>query len=115
MTLAGFGYLYLSGFVAPVYFFGYSAFLLFIYFFYRSQSLTMLFLCPVTFLPFLIAYHYDPLTFLLSVIWALVFLVVDFRRFLGVIIEFTENFPGGILVPIGRKFRRLEESIYHGH
>lgn len=114
MTLAGFGYLYLSGFVAPVYFFGYSAFLLFIYFFYRSQSLTMIFLCPITFLPFLIAYYHDPMTFLLSVVWAVVFLIIDFRRFLNVIIEFAENFPGGFLVPVGEKFRKLESIIFRG-
>lgn len=102
MVLASFIYLLISDFVSPNFFIGYVLFALLLIFVFPSKSIAMLVAFPVVVLPFVFIYIYDWELFLISCGWLTLSLVFNRTRFLEVIIEFTEDFPGGYLKGLGR-------------
>ncbi|KHG65314.1 hypothetical protein QT17_07635 [Thermus sp. 2.9] len=59
---------------------------------YPNKSLSMLLQVPATFAPFLFAATFAPEAFRAALIWALLALLLDGRRFLGVVREFLAGF-----------------------
>ncbi|GLV47700.1 hypothetical protein TJA_08690 [Thermus sp. LT1-2-5] len=60
---------------------------------YPNKSLSMLLQVPATFTPFLFAASLAPEAFRAALVWALLALLLDGRRFLGVVREFMAGFP----------------------
>jgi len=58
---------------------------------YPSKSLSMLLQVPATFAPFYFAAFLAPEAFRMALLWALLALLLDGRRFLGVVREFLEG------------------------
>ncbi len=56
--------------------------------FLRFKSVTMLLAFPWVFLPFVIALWHDPLIVCVGLVWVTMALVLDWRRFLGVVGDF---------------------------
>lgn len=56
--------------------------------FLRFKSVTMILACPWVFLPFAIALWRDPLVVYAGLIWMVAALLLDWRRFVGVVGEF---------------------------
>ncbi|WP_240695261.1 hypothetical protein [Thermus caldilimi] len=70
---------------------------------YPKKSLSMLLQVPATFAPFYYAQKLAPEAFREAVAWALLMLLLDGRRFLGVVQEFLEDAGLGLGVrPRGR-------------
>lgn len=59
--------------------------------FLRFKAVTMLIAFPWTFIPFAVAYSRDPLAAYVGVVWMVVALLVDWRRFLGVVGDFLSG------------------------
>jgi phosphatidylglycerophosphate synthase len=59
--------------------------------FFRSKSVTMSFAFPVVALPLIVATNAAPRAALLYAIWIVMFLVLDWSRFKGVVREFIAN------------------------
>lgn len=107
MVLSSFVYLVLSGFLSSRLALFYLAFLLLVYVLFRSKSILMLFIAPLTFLPFFLAYQHDHTAFLIACAWALIAICFERKRFFGVIAEFAAEFPGGYLKDTARFFEKL--------
>lgn len=56
--------------------------------FLKFKSVTMLLACPWVFLPFVVALWHDPVVVYVGLLWTGVALIVDWRRFLGVVGDF---------------------------
>ncbi len=56
--------------------------------FLRFKSVTMILACPWVFLPFVVALWHDPVVVYAGLIWMTAALILDWRRFLGVVGEF---------------------------
>lgn len=110
MVLSSFFYLTVSGFINEKFFYSYTLALVAVGLFSRSQSLVMLFLAPLGFLPFVIAAFFDRTAFLASILWAFFAFLLDKHRFFGVIAEFAENFPGGYLKTTAEFFEKLSSN-----
>ncbi len=54
----------------------------------RFKSVTMILACPWVFLPFVVALWHDPLVVYAGLIWTAAALILDWRRFIGVVSEF---------------------------
>lgn len=78
----------------------------------RSKSLTMLLICPLSFLPYLVAVHIDVFSFYLAFLWSILAFIFEKKRFFGVIAEFAEGFPGGYLKGTARFFERLSKNHF---
>lgn len=91
MVFSGLCYLVLSGFIpfipAIIYTMVAAAFIAY----FRSKMVTMSFATPVVALPLIVAYFEAPNALLWYVAWIVVALLLDWRRFKSVILEFIEN------------------------
>jgi len=91
MVFAGLCYLVLSGFIpfipAIIYVMVAAAFIAY----FRSKMITMSFATPVVALPLIVAYFQAPHALVWFIVWIVAALVVDWRRFLGVVREFIYN------------------------
>ncbi len=56
--------------------------------FLRFKSVTMLIAFPWVFIPFAVAYFRDPVGAYVGLVWVVLALIVDWRRFLGVVGDF---------------------------
>jgi hypothetical protein len=110
MVASSFFYLMICGFVDSIFFYSYTLLLIAVGLFSRSQSLIMLFLAPLSFLPFFIAASLDRTSLFASVLWAFLAFLLDRHRFFGVIAEFAENFPGGYLKTTAEFFEKLSSD-----
>lgn len=70
---------------------------------YPKKSLSMLLQVPATFAPFYYAQKLAPEAFWEAVIWAFLMLLLDGRRFLGVVVEFMLD--AGLLASARRESR----------
>lgn len=59
--------------------------------FLRFKAVTMLIAFPWTFIPFVVAYFRDPFAAYVGAVWMVAALVVDWRRFLGVVGDFLSG------------------------
>lgn len=82
---------------------------------FPSKSMTMAVACPAVFTPFFLAYIYAPHAFRISLFWTLSILVIDWSRFEGVVLEFIDTFPGGVLKPLGEKWRQWRRTVQSGN
>lgn len=73
---------------------------------FPSKAMTMAVACPAVFAPFLLTVYHAPETFRLSLLWVVAVLIMDWRRFEGIVLEFVDTFPSGKLRPIGEAWRR---------
>lgn len=73
---------------------------------FPSKSMTMAVACPAVFAPFYLSAIFCPNAFRLSLLWALSVLILDWKRFEGIVLEFVDTFPGGVLKPIGERWRK---------
>ena len=91
MVFAGLCYLVMAGFipVIPAGIYVTVATLCIAYF--RSKSITMSFAFPVVAVPLIVAYFNAPRAAWFYVIWIMLALMFDWRRFKGVILEFLYN------------------------
>jgi phosphatidylglycerophosphate synthase len=109
MVVSSFIYLAVSGFISLQFAAFYLLLLITIYLLSRSKSVLMLFICPLTFLPFWLAYVHDSLAFLAACIWAFLAFYFERRRFFGVIAEFAAEFPGEYLKDTASFFEKLSK------
>jgi hypothetical protein len=91
MVFAGLCYLVLSGLIpfvpAIIYTMVAAAFIAY----FRSKMVTMSFAAPVVALPLVVAYFEAPSALLWYIVWIVGALLLDWRRFKGVVLEFIEN------------------------
>jgi len=91
MVFSGLCYLVLSGFIpflpAIIYTMVAAAFIAY----FRSKAVTMSFATPVVALPLVVAYFEAPRALLWYVVWIVAALILDWKRFKGVVLEFIEN------------------------
>lgn len=91
MVFSGLCYLVLAGFIhfvpAVIYVMVAAAFIAY----FRSKMVTMSFATPVVALPLVVAYFEAPSALIWYVVWIVGALVLDWRRFKCVILEFIEN------------------------
>jgi hypothetical protein len=91
MVFSGLCYLVLSGFIpfgpAILYVMVAAAFIAY----FRSKMVTMSFATPVVALPLIVAYFEAPQALIWYVVWIVGALVLDWRRFAGVVREFIHN------------------------
>ncbi|MFC2081596.1 CDP-alcohol phosphatidyltransferase family protein [Candidatus Bipolaricaulota bacterium] len=91
MVFAGLCYLVLSGFIpfvpALIYVMVAAAFIAY----FRSKMITMSFATPVVALPLVVAYFQAPHALVWFVVWIVAALLLDWRRFTGVVREFIYN------------------------
>jgi phosphatidylglycerophosphate synthase len=59
--------------------------------FLKFKSFTMLIAFPWVFAPFIVAYFHDPLMAYVGLLWMVGALIVDWRRFLGVVGDFLSG------------------------
>lgn len=57
----------------------------------RFKSVTMILACPWVFLPFVVGLWHDPVVVYAGLIWTTVALIIDWRRFIGVVGEFLSG------------------------
>ena len=91
MVFSGLCYLVMAGFIpftpAAIYVAIATVFIAY----FRSKSVTMSFACPLVALPLIVAYFNAPRAAWLFIIWTCLAILVDWRRFKGVVLEFIEN------------------------
>jgi len=91
MVFSGLCYLVLSGFIpfvpAVIYTMVAAAFIAY----FRSKMVTMSFATPVVALPLVVAYFEAPNALVWYIVWIAAALILDWRRFKGVVLEFIEN------------------------
>ncbi|MFC2077228.1 CDP-alcohol phosphatidyltransferase family protein [Candidatus Bipolaricaulota bacterium] len=91
MVFSGLCYLVLSGFIpfvpAVIYTMVSAAFIAY----FRSKMITMSFATPIVALPLIVAYFEAPHALVWYVVWIAGALLLDWRRFKGVVLEFIEN------------------------
>jgi len=91
MVFSGLCYLVLSGFIpfvpAIIYTMVAAAFIAY----FRSKMITMSFATPVVALPLIVAYFKAPQALVWYIVWIAAALILDWRRFRGVVLEFIEN------------------------
>ncbi len=91
MVFAGLCYLVLSGFIpfvpAILYVMVAAAFIAY----FRSKMVTMSFAAPAVALPLIVAYFAAPHALVWYVVWIVGALVLDWRRFAGIVREFIHN------------------------
>lgn len=112
MILASFYYFVLVKLVSLNHFLLYTVAIALVYLFTRSKSLVMLAICPLSFLPYYFALHVDRVSAFIAVFWAVMMLVLDKKRFFGVIAEFAEEFPGGYLRSTAEFFEKLSRGSH---
>ncbi|WP_018110563.1 hypothetical protein [Thermus igniterrae] len=91
LAWAGFAYLVGAGLVPLGPAWAWVVFSLVLFLRFPKKSLSMLLQVPPTFAPFLFAHRLAPQAFQEAFLWALFMLLLDGRRFLGVIREFMEE------------------------
>jgi len=91
MVFSGLCYLVLSGFIpflpAIIYTMVAAAFIAY----FRSKMVTMSFATPLVALPLVVAYFEAPHALVWYIVWIAAALVLDWRRFKAVVLEFIEN------------------------
>jgi phosphatidylserine synthase len=91
MVFSGLCYLVMAGFIpfvlAAVYVGVAAPFIAY----FRSKSVTMSFAFPLVTLPLIVSYFNAPRAAVLFVVWIALALVIDWRRFKGVVREFIDN------------------------
>ena len=91
MVFSGLCYLVMAGFVpflfAGIYVGVAAAFIAY----FRSKSVTMSFAFPLVALPLIVSYFNAPRAAVFFVVWIFLALVIDWRRFRGVVREFIDN------------------------
>ena len=91
MVFAGLCYLVLSGYIpfvpAIIYVMVAAAFIAY----FRSKMITMSFATPVVALPLIVAYFEAPRALIWFIVWIIAALLLDWRRFSGVVREFIHN------------------------
>jgi len=94
MVFAGLCYLVMSGLIPLAPAASYVAIAAVCIAYFRSKSVTMSFAFPVVALPLVVAYFEAPRAAWMFVIWILLALAFDWRRFKGVVTEFIQNAKG---------------------
>ncbi len=80
---------------------------------FPTKGMAMAVASPSVFAPFVLAMAYAPAAFWFSVLWAVLVLMLDWRRFEGVVLDFIDTFPGSKLKPLGtwwRQWRGLKKT-----
>jgi len=91
MVFAGLCYLVMAGFIPVVPAGIYVAVTAICIAYFRSKSITMSFAFPMVAVPLIVAYFNAPRAAWMYVIWIVLALIFDWRRFKGVVLEFLYN------------------------
>ncbi len=91
MVLGGLCYLVLAGFIPPVPAAIYVGVAAGFIAYFRSKMVTMSFAFPIVALPLIVAYFNAPRAAWIFIIWIVLALLYDWKRFKGVVLEFIEN------------------------
>ena len=91
MVFAGLCYLVMAGFIPVIPAGIYVAVTAICIAYFRSKSITMSFAFPVVAVPLIVAYFNAPRAAWMYVIWIVLALIFDWRRFKGVVLEFLYN------------------------
>jgi phosphatidylglycerophosphate synthase len=91
MVFAGLCYLVMAGFIPVIPAGIYVAVTVICIAYFRSKSITMSFAFPVVAVPLIVAYFNAPRAAWFYVIWIVLALILDWRRFKGVVLEFLYN------------------------
>ncbi len=91
MVFAGLCYMVMAGFIPVIPAGIYVAVTAICIAYFRSKSITMSFAFPVVAVPLIVAYFNAPRAAWFYVIWIVLALMFDWRRFKGVVLEFLYN------------------------
>ncbi len=73
---------------------------------FPTKGMAMAVACPAVFAPFILAASLALSSFHLSLLWVALVLLIDWRRFEGVVLEFIDTFPSRRLKRLGNWWRQ---------